>query len=160
MRRDKSAMKSPVSKVFLAVSRWLHPGSTRAPPRLAPRCGIGSNLERRPAGPGGQRAEVVDTVVLLRRRGCPAPGPGATLADHRAGAAARHRVRGWRQHQAAGSALRQQGVPDALLDEAIRLYNDGSSCQRLAERYDCDAETVRQTLKRAGVKLRAPWERA
>jgi DNA-directed RNA polymerase specialized sigma24 family protein len=50
-------------------------------------------------------------------------------------------------------------VPAALLDEAIRLYGDGWSCQRLAERYGCDAETVRQALKRAGVRLRAPWER-
>jgi hypothetical protein len=29
----------------------------------------------------------------------------------------------------------------------------------LAERYDCDDETVRQALKRAHVRLRKPWER-
>lgn len=71
-----------------------------------------------------------------------------------------HRTTVAAQLRQAGVQLRRQGVPDALLDEAIRLYNDGSSCQRLAQRYDCDAETVRQTLKRAGVRLRAPWERA
>jgi DNA-directed RNA polymerase specialized sigma24 family protein len=47
-------------------------------------------------------------------------------------------------------------VPNKLLNETIRRYNDGWSCQRLAERYGCDAETIRQTLKRAGVHLRAP----
>ena len=55
--------------------------------------------------------------------------------------------------------LRRQGVPDTLLDEAIRRCTDGWSCQRLTERYGRDAETVRQTLNRAGVRLRAPWER-
>jgi DNA-directed RNA polymerase specialized sigma24 family protein len=59
-----------------------------------------------------------------------------------------------------GIRLRRRGVPDELLDEAIRLYHHGWSCQRLAERYACDAETVRQTLKRAGVRLRAPWDRS
>ena len=59
-----------------------------------------------------------------------------------------------------GVRLRRQGMPASLLDEAIRLDSDGWSCQRLAERYGCDAETVRQTLKGAGVRLRAPWDRA
>ena len=56
--------------------------------------------------------------------------------------------------------LRRLGVTDVALPEVIRLYvADGWSCQRLAERFDCDAETVRQALKRAGVRLRKPWER-
>jgi DNA-directed RNA polymerase specialized sigma24 family protein len=42
----------------------------------------------------------------------------------------------------------------------IHLYvAEGWSCQKLAERFDCDDETVRQALKRAGVVLRKPWER-
>ncbi len=59
----------------------------------------------------------------------------------------------------AGVALRRQGVPAEMLAEAVRLYGNGWSLQRLAERYGCDDETVRQALKRAGVKLRSPWER-
>ena len=59
----------------------------------------------------------------------------------------------------AGVALRRQGVPADRLDEAVRLYAEGWSCQRLAERFDCDDETVRQALKRTGVQLRSPWER-
>jgi DNA-directed RNA polymerase specialized sigma24 family protein len=51
------------------------------------------------------------------------------------------------------------GIPTERLDEVIRLYGDGWSCQRLAERYGCDDETVRQSLKRMGVRLRKPWER-
>jgi Homeodomain-like domain-containing protein len=59
----------------------------------------------------------------------------------------------------AGVTLRRQGVSIDQLDEAVRLYREGWSCQRLAERYDCDDETVRQALKRAGIHLRSPWER-
>lgn len=55
--------------------------------------------------------------------------------------------------------LRRQGVSDADLDEAARLYEEGWSCLRLADRYDCAGETVRQGLIQAGVQLRAPWER-
>lgn len=73
----------------------------------------------------------------------------------------------WRLHRTtvaahlrqAGVALRRRGVPDAQLSEAVRLYGEGWSCQRLAERYHCDDETVRQALKRASVRLRRPWER-
>jgi DNA-directed RNA polymerase specialized sigma24 family protein len=59
----------------------------------------------------------------------------------------------------AGGALRRQGAPAERLAEAVRLYGEGWSCQRLAERYGCDDETVRQALKRAGVRMRLPWER-
>ena len=59
----------------------------------------------------------------------------------------------------AGITIRQRGIPLDRLDEAIRLYVEGWSCQRLGERFDCDDETVRQTLKRLGVQLRKPWER-
>lgn len=59
----------------------------------------------------------------------------------------------------AGVALRRQGLPTDQLSEAIRLYNEGLSCQSLAERYGCDDETVRQALKGAGVRMRKPWER-
>ena len=59
----------------------------------------------------------------------------------------------------AGVRLRRQDVPAAKLDAAIEFDDDGWPCQRLAERRDCDAETVRQALKRAGIRLRAPWER-
>ena len=55
--------------------------------------------------------------------------------------------------------LRRQGIPAESMDEAIRLYGEDWSCLRLAERYGCDDETVRKTLKRAGVHLRKPWER-
>jgi DNA-directed RNA polymerase specialized sigma24 family protein len=56
-------------------------------------------------------------------------------------------------------ALRRQEVPTERLDEASRLYGEGWSCQRLAERCDCDEETVREDLERSGVRLRSPWER-
>ena len=70
-----------------------------------------------------------------------------------------HRTTVAAQLRQAGVRLRRQGVPDRLLDEAIRLYNDGWSCQRLADRYGCNATTVWKVLQQAGVKLRAPWER-
>lgn len=56
--------------------------------------------------------------------------------------------------------LRRQGIDDGDVTEVVRLYvQDSWSLVRLSEKLDCDAETVRQTLKRNGVKLRAPWER-
>ncbi len=58
-----------------------------------------------------------------------------------------------------GVALRRQGMPAERMDEAARLYGQGSSLERLARRYGCDDETVRQALKRAGVSLRKPWKR-
>jgi DNA-binding CsgD family transcriptional regulator len=90
------------------------------------------------------------------------------VAEYEAGASMKELAMRWGLHRSTVAAqlrqadvlLRRQGVPETLLDEAIRLYNDGWSCQRLAERYACDAETVRQTLKRAGVRLRAPWDRS
>jgi len=73
----------------------------------------------------------------------------------------------WKMHRStvaaqlrrAGVELRRQGVPAERLSEAVRLYGEGWSCPRLAERYSCDDATVRQVLRRAGVELRLPWER-
>jgi lambda repressor-like predicted transcriptional regulator len=59
----------------------------------------------------------------------------------------------------AGVELRRQGVPPERIDEASRLYGEGWSLQRLAERFHCDDKTVRQALQRPGVRLQAPWER-
>lgn len=59
----------------------------------------------------------------------------------------------------AGVPLRRRGLSAEQRAEAVQLYAGGWSCQRLAERYHCDDETVRQQLKSAGVRLRRPWER-
>jgi hypothetical protein len=58
------------------------------------------------------------------------------------------------QLRLAGVHLRRQGVPADRIDEAAKLDCDGWPCQRHGERYDCDAETMRQALKRAGDRLR------
>jgi transposase-like protein len=89
------------------------------------------------------------------------------VADYEAGASVQDLAARWGIHRTTVAAqlrqadvrLRRQGVPDELLDEAIRLYNDGSSCQRLAERFGCNATTVWKVLQQAGVRLRAPWAR-
>jgi hypothetical protein len=60
----------------------------------------------------------------------------------------------------AGVPIRQRGITEEQRGETIRLYREGWSCQRLAGRYGCDDETVRQTLKRHGVHLRSPWDRS
>ncbi len=73
----------------------------------------------------------------------------------------------WRMHRTtvaaqlrrSGVELRRQGIPSERIDEAVRLYGEGWSLQRLAERYRCDDETVRTYLRRAGVRIRWPWER-
>jgi hypothetical protein len=48
------------------------------------------------------------------------------------------------QLRQAGVRLRRQDIPAARLNAAIKFYDDGWPCQRLAERYSRDAETVRQ----------------
>lgn len=70
-----------------------------------------------------------------------------------------HRTTVAAQLRRAGVELRRQGIPTDGLKDAIRLYGEGWSCVRIGERYGCDAETVRQALKRADLRLRAPWER-
>jgi lambda repressor-like predicted transcriptional regulator len=59
----------------------------------------------------------------------------------------------------AGVTLRRQGIPPEQMDDAVQLYQEGWSCQRLAGRYSCDDETVRQALKVTCIRMRAPWER-
>jgi hypothetical protein len=89
------------------------------------------------------------------------------LTEYRAGDSMQELTRKWRllrttvtEHLRRSSiAVRHRGIPTERLDEVIRLYGDGWSCQRLAERYGCDDETVRQSLKRLGVRLRKPWKR-
>jgi DNA-directed RNA polymerase specialized sigma24 family protein len=97
-----------------------------------------------------------------------APEQAALLvAEYEAGADMKALAALWSLHRTtvaaqlrqAGVYLRRQGVPDSQVDEAIRLCSDGWSCQRLAERYGCDTETIRQTLKKSRVRLRKPWER-
>lgn len=70
-----------------------------------------------------------------------------------------HRATVAAQLRRAGVELRRQGLPDDRINEAVRLYGEGWSLLRLAERYSCDDETVRQALMRKGVRLRRPWER-
>ena len=50
--------------------------------------------------------------------------------------------------------LRRQGPHDEDLAEAARLYGEGWSLARLGEKYDCNAETVRQLLLKHGVLMR------
>jgi hypothetical protein len=55
--------------------------------------------------------------------------------------------------------LRQRGLTDEQVAEACRLYPEGWSLARLAERYDVDDMTVRRYLLLAGVVMRSPHER-
>jgi hypothetical protein len=55
--------------------------------------------------------------------------------------------------------MRGQGIPSDRLQEAIELYKSGLSLMRVAARFDCSAETVRQVLLAASVRLRKPWQR-
>lgn len=58
-----------------------------------------------------------------------------------------------------GVDLRQRGLTNAQVAEACRLYSDGWSLARLAERYGVDDMTVRRYLLLAGVVIRSPYER-
>ncbi len=50
--------------------------------------------------------------------------------------------------------LRRQGLQDEDLAEVARLYQEGWSLARLGEKYECNAETVRQFFLKHHVPLR------
>ena len=54
----------------------------------------------------------------------------------------------------------QRGLTDEQVAEACRLYPEGWSLARLAERYDVTDMTVRRYLLLAGVVMRAPNEQS
>jgi hypothetical protein len=58
-----------------------------------------------------------------------------------------------------GVDLRQRGLTDEQLAESCRLYPEGWSLARLAERYDVEDMTVRRYLLLEGVVMRSPHER-
>lgn len=58
-----------------------------------------------------------------------------------------------------GVDLRQQGLTDEQVAEACRLYPEGWSLARLAERFDVDDMTVRRYLLLTGIVIRAPHDR-
>jgi hypothetical protein len=60
----------------------------------------------------------------------------------------------------AGIEVRKRGILPERLDEVIRLYGEGWSCQQLADRFKCHDETVRQSLIRRGIVIRRAWERS
>jgi hypothetical protein len=56
----------------------------------------------------------------------------------------------------AGVTMRAQGLGPGDLPRAVALYESGLSLKRVAEQVACDAETVRKSLKAAGVQMRKP----
>ena len=58
-----------------------------------------------------------------------------------------------------GVEPRQVGLNNERLAEACRLYPEGWSLARLADRYDVDDTTVRRYLVLAGIGMRSPHER-
>ena len=61
--------------------------------------------------------------------------------------------------QRQGVEPRQRGLSGAQVAEACRLYPEGWSLARLADRYGVDDMTVRRYLLQAGVVMRSPHER-
>jgi hypothetical protein len=58
-----------------------------------------------------------------------------------------------------GVRMRGHGLAEDQLQEAAQLYLSGWSLKRVGAHFVCSADTIRVTLNRAGVPLRAPWER-
>ena len=91
-------------------------------------------------------AEVVARVVADYEAGCPTT---ALMERYQIG---KGTVLGILH--GAGVKMRCQGARNIDLVEATQLYEAGWSLKRLAERYDCDHESVRRALKEAGVAIR------
>jgi hypothetical protein len=54
-----------------------------------------------------------------------------------------------------GVQMRRQGLSDSQIKEAMRLYADGWSLERLGQRYDCAHTVVRKALLDNGISMRA-----
>ncbi len=50
--------------------------------------------------------------------------------------------------------LRRQGLSPDQLHQAVLLYEQGWSTERIGQHFDCSAETVRTTFIRAGIPRR------
>jgi DNA-binding transcriptional regulator LsrR (DeoR family) len=91
----------------------------------------------------------------------------ALTAAYRAGMATKELAAQFGIHRATVTAVlqrlsvepRQKGLSDEQAAEACRLYPEGWSLARLAERYDVRDMTVRRYLLLAGVVMRSPHER-
>ena len=89
------------------------------------------------------------------------------VADYMVGATMQQLAVSWKLHRTtvtehlrrADVHMRRQGIPADEASVVAALYAQGLSCARIGARYDCDGETVRQVLLKAGVRLRAPYER-
>ena len=53
---------------------------------------------------------------------------------------------------------RPRSMTQSELTEAIQLYEQGWSCQRIGDRLGRDHSTIWMALKAAGVQLRRPWD--
>jgi hypothetical protein len=88
------------------------------------------------------------------------------VADYRAGAGIKqptgrygiHRTTVAEHFKRAGVEIRHRGLLPEQVDEATRLYLSGWSLVRVGDQLGCDAETIRQALRRNGAVLRRPWE--
>lgn len=58
---------------------------------------------------------------------------------------------------AVGMVVMNAGSAEGKAGELLLLH--GWTLQRLADRYDCTAETVREALQRVRVTMRKSWER-
>ena len=106
-------------------------------------------------------------LVHAARRQLNADERGQLAADYEAGYSTTWLMRNYRLGK--GTVLkileeqcvtmRGQGIPTERLQEVIDFYLVGWSLMRIAKHFECSGETARQTLRRAGVKLRASWER-
>jgi tetrahydromethanopterin S-methyltransferase subunit G len=55
---------------------------------------------------------------------------------------------------------RPRSLTNDEIEESMKLYQRGWSCQRIGEKLGRDDGTIWLALKKAGVELRQPWTRA
>jgi len=58
-----------------------------------------------------------------------------------------------------GVPLRRQGLTPEHTEDAVRLYQAGSSLAQIAAHFGTTAMTVRRAISARGVRMRPPWER-
>jgi DNA-binding CsgD family transcriptional regulator len=65
-----------------------------------------------------------------------------------------HRTTVTQHLRRSGVALRRRGLDDQQVDQAMHLYQQGSSLARIGTRLDVDAHTIRAALRARGIPIR------
>ncbi|NJC22175.1 hypothetical protein BJ994_001251 [Arthrobacter pigmenti] len=120
-------------------------------------------IERVRENPGTGR---IETPIPLRFSRITAEQSTHLIAEYQEGVPVQVLAGKYRIHRGSASQhlrdkgipVRQRGMPEGLVEEDIRLYEQGCSLEAIGRHMDVSANTVRKRLIEAGVKMRSSYD--